>query len=188
PTGVGKTTTIAKLAAHAVLRRKLQVALVTFDTYRIAAVDQLRTYGEILGAPVEVVLTPADIREKMEQLSGYDVIFVDSVGRSQQNMMQLSELKAFLEAVAADEIFLTISSTTQYEVMQEIVENYQTTKPTALVFTKLDEARRYGPLMNLLLNTGLPVAYLTNGQDVPDDLLQPAPEDLIQLFIGEGQA
>lgn len=188
PTGVGKTTTIAKLAADAVLRRKQQAALVTFDTYRIAAVDQLRTYGEILGAPVEVVLTPADMRQKIEALQGYDVIFVDSVGRSQQNMMQLSELKAFLEAVGADEIFLTISSTTQYEVMQEIVVNYQAAKPTALIFTKLDEARRLGPVINLLLTTGLPAAYLTNGQDVPDDLLQPVPEELIQLLLGDSQA
>lgn len=188
PTGVGKTTTIAKLAANAVLRRKQQVALVTFDTYRIAAVDQLRTYGEILGAPVEVVLTPGDMRQTLDKLKDYDVVFVDSVGRSQQNMMQLSELKAFLEAVRADEVYLTISSTTQYEVMREVVENYQAAKPTALIFTKLDEARRLGPVMNLLLTTGLPVAYLTNGQDVPDDLVQLVPEELIQFLLGERQA
>lgn len=188
PTGVGKTTTIAKLAANAVLRRKQQVALVTFDTYRIAAVDQLRTYGEILGAPVEVVLTPGEMRQTLEKLKDYDVVFVDSVGRSQQNMMQLSELKAFLEAVRADEVFLTISSTTQYEVMREVVENYQAAKPTALIFTKLDEAGRLGPIMNLLLTTGLPVAYLTNGQDVPDDLVQLMPDELIQFLLGKRQA
>ncbi len=188
PTGVGKTTTIAKLAANAVLRHKQRAALVTFDTYRIAAVDQLRTYGEILGAPVEVVLTPADMRQKIESLQAFDVIFVDSVGRSQQNMMQLSEVKAFLDAVKADEVFLTISSTTQYEVMQEIVESYQAAKPTALVFTKLDEARRLGPVMNLLLTTGLPVAYMTNGQDVPDDLMQLGPEQLVPLLLGDRQA
>lgn len=188
PTGVGKTTTIAKLAANAVLHHKQRVALVTFDTYRIAAVDQLRTYGEILGAPVEVVLTPGEMRQTLEKLKDYDVVFVDSVGRSQQNMMQLSELKAFLEAVRADEIYLTISSTTQYEVMREVVENYQAAKPTALIFTKLDEARRLGPIMNLLLTTGLPIAYLTNGQDVPDDLVQLMPEELIQFLLGKRQA
>lgn len=187
PTGVGKTTTIAKLAANAVLRQKQRVALVTFDTYRIAAVDQLRTYGEILGAPVEVVLTPGEMRQTLEKLQGYDVIFVDSVGRSQQNMMQLSELKAFLEAVHADEVYLTVSSTTQYEVMLDIVENYQMAKPTALIFTKLDETKRLGPIINLLLTTGLPVAFLANGQDVPDDLLQLMPEELIRLLLGERQ-
>lgn len=188
PTGVGKTTTIAKLAANAVLHRKQRVALVTFDTYRIAAVDQLRTYGEILGAPVEVALTPGEMRQTLEKLKDYDVVFVDSVGRSQQNMMQLSELKAFLEAARADEVYLTISSTTQYEVMREIVENYQGAKPTALIFTKLDEARLLGPIMNLLVTTCLPVAYLTNGQGVPDDLMQPAPEELIHLLLGERPA
>lgn len=188
PTGVGKTTTIAKLAANAALNQKQRVALVTFDTYRIAAVDQLRTYGDILGAPVEVALTPGEMRQAIEKLQGYDVIFVDSVGRSQQNRMQLSELKAFLEAVRADEVLLTLSATTQYEIMQEIVENYQPAKPTALVFTKLDETRHLGTVVNLLLATGLPVAFLTNGQDVPDDLLQPDPEDLVQLLFGVHQA
>lgn len=187
PTGVGKTTTIAKLAANAVLNHKQRVALVTFDTYRIAAVDQLRTYGDILGAPVEVVLTPGEMRQAIEKLQGYDVIFVDSVGRSQQNRMQLSELKAFLDSIKADEVLLTLSSTTQYEIMQEIVENYQPAKPTALVFTKLDETRRLGAIMNLLLATGLPVAFLTNGQDVPDDLLQPNLEALVQLLLGTNQ-
>ncbi|HBK84415.1 MAG TPA: flagellar biosynthesis protein FlhF [Firmicutes bacterium] len=185
PTGVGKTTTIAKLAAHAVLQQKQRVALVTFDTYRIAAVDQLRTYGEILGAPVEVVLTPTEMRQTLDKLHEFDVIFVDSVGRSQQNMMQLSELKAFLEAMQADAVYLTISATTQYEVMLEIVQNYQIAKPTAFIFTKMDEAKSYGLIINLLCKTGLPIAFLANGQGVPDDLMQPSVEDLLCLLLRE---
>ena len=185
PTGVGKTTTIAKLAAHAVLQQKQRVALVTFDTYRIAAVDQLRTYGEILGAPVEVVLTPTEMRQTLDKLQEFDVVFVDSVGRSQQNMMQLSELKAFLEAIQADAVYLTISATTQYEVMLEIVQNYQIAKPTALIFTKLDEAKSYGLIINLLCKTGLPIAFFANGQGVPDDLMQPSVEDLLCLLLKE---
>lgn len=188
PTGVGKTTTIAKLAAAAALRMGQDVALVTFDTYRIAAVDQLRTYGEILDAPVEVVLTPGDMRQALDKLQAYDVVFVDSVGRSQQNKMQLSELKAFLDAVNADAVYLTLSATTQIEVMQEIVQNYRIAKPTALIFTKLDEAYRFGPLLNLALKTDLPIAYLANGQGVPDDLLQPTPQDLVGLLMGDKPA
>ena len=185
PTGVGKTTTIAKLAAYVVLQQKQRVALVTFDTYRIAAVDQLRTYGEILGAPVEVVLTPTEMRQTLDKLQEFDVVFVDSVGRSQQNMMQLSELKAFLEAIQADAVYLTISATTQYEVMLEIVQNYQIAKPTALIFTKLDEAKSYGLIINLLCKTGLPIAFFANGQGVPDDLMQPSVEDLLCLLLKE---
>ncbi len=185
PTGVGKTTTIAKLAANAVLRQQQRVAFVTFDTYRIAAVEQLRTYGDILTAPVQVALTPAEMRQTLNTLSDYDIVFVDSVGRSQQNKMQLSELKAFLEAVDADEVYLTLSATTQYEVMLDVIESYRIMQPTALLFTKLDEGRCFGPIINLLLKTGLPAAFFTNGQDVPDDLIRPCSRDLVNLLLGE---
>lgn len=188
PTGVGKTTTIAKLAAKHVLEQELSVALITFDTYRIAAVDQLRTYGEILGIPVQVVLTPADLRRSLKQMPEVDVIFVDSVGRSQQNTMQISELKAFVDAFEPKAVYLTISATTQVEVMQEIVKNYMSIKPTALIFTKLDEAVKLGPMLNLALETGLPIAFLATGQTVPDDLLKPSADDLVSLLLGEKTA
>jgi flagellar biosynthesis protein FlhF len=188
PTGVGKTTTLAKLAAQAVLVGKKRVALVTFDTYRIAAVDQLKTYGEILGIPVEIAFSPAEIRQKLDRLRDYDTVFVDTVGRSQQNAMQLSEIKAFTDAVSADEVFLVQSATTRYDIMVEVTKNYLQAKPTALLFTKLDEARVYGPLLNLLLETGLPLSYLTNGQNVPDDIVTPKSGEIVQLLLGASGA
>lgn len=188
PTGVGKTTTIAKLAAQAVLVAKKKVALVTFDTYRIAAVDQLKTYGEILGVPVEIAFTPAEIKQVLERLKGYDTVFVDTVGRSQQNAMQLSEIKAFTDAVQADEVYLVQSATSRYDVMVEVTKSYLQAKPTALLFTKLDETRVFGPLFNLLLETGIPVSFLTNGQNVPDDIITPRPEDVVRLLLGEALA
>ena len=188
PTGVGKTTTIAKLAAQAVLVGKKKVALVTFDTYRIAAVDQLKTYGEILGIPVEIAFSPTEIRQTLDRLRNYDMVFVDTVGRSQQNAMQLLEIKAFIDAVEADEVYLVQSATTSYDVMVEVTKSYLQAKPTALLFTKLDEARVYGPLFNLLLETGLPMAYLTNGQNVPDDIITPRAIDVVDLLLREGGA
>lgn len=188
PTGVGKTTTIAKLAAQAVLVAKKRVALVTFDTYRIAAVDQLKTYGEILGIPVEIAFTPAEIKQVLERLKGFDKVFVDTVGRSQQNAMQLSEIKAFTDAVQADEVYLVQSATSRYDVMVEVTKSYLQAKPTALLFTKLDETRVFGPLFNLLLETGIPVSFLTNGQNVPDDIITPRPEDVVRLLLGEAMA
>lgn len=188
PTGVGKTTTIAKLAAQSVLVEKKRVALLTFDTYRIAAVDQLKTYGEILGIPVEIAFSPAEIRQKLDRMRDFDMVFVDTVGRSQQNAMQLSEIKAFTDAVDADEVYLVQSATSRYDIMVEVTKSYLQARPTALLFTKLDEAKVYGPLLNLLLETGLPLSYLTNGQNVPDDILNPRPRDLAQLLLGAGDA
>ncbi len=188
PTGVGKTTTIAKLAAQAVLVAKKKAALVTFDTYRIAAVDQLKTYGEILGIPVEIAFTPAEIKQVLERLKGFDTVLVDTVGRSQQNAMQLSEIKAFIDAVQADEVYLVQSATSRYDVMVEVTKSYLQAKPTALLFTKLDETRVFGPLFNLLLETGIPVSFLTNGQNVPDDIITPRPEDVVRLLLGEAMA
>lgn len=185
PTGVGKTTTIAKLAAQAVLVEGRRVALITFDTYRIAAADQLKTYGEILGVPVEVVFTPSELREALERYKSYDTVFIDTVGRSHQNVMQLSELKAFLEASDADETHLVLGMTTRWDVMLEVVRGFMLAKPTALLFTKLDEAHAYGPIANLSLETGLPVSYLTNGQNVPDDLLIPQVAQIVNLLLGE---
>lgn len=188
PTGVGKTTTVAKLAAQSVLIAKKKVALVTFDTYRIAAVDQLKTYGEILGVPVEIAFSPAEIKQVLQRLNGYDIIFVDTVGRSQQNVMQLSEIKAFTDAVQADEVYLVQSATTRYDIMVEVTKSYLQAKPTGLLFTKLDETRVFGPLFNLLLETGIPVSFLTNGQNVPDDIIIPKPEDVVRLLLREGEA
>lgn len=184
PTGVGKTTTIAKLAAHAVLVDHKKIALVTFDTYRIAAVDQLKTYGEILGIPIEIVFTPSELRNALDRLQAYDTVFVDTVGRSHQNAMQISELKAFMDGIGMADVHLVLSTTTRYDIMLDVVRTYMLAKPTSLLFTKLDEASTYGPLLNLSVETGLPISYLTNGQNVPDDILSPKPSDLVSLILG----
>jgi flagellar biosynthesis protein FlhF len=188
PTGVGKTTTIAKLAARANLFDKKRIALVTFDTYRIGAVDQLKTYGEILGVPVEVVFTPQELRAVISRCRGYDEIFVDTVGRSHNNQMQVSELKAFVEGAEPDTIHLVVSLTTQYDLLLDVVRAYSQVRPHSLLFTKMDEARSFGTIVNLVTETGLPFEFIANGQNVPDDLIAPDPTKVSQLIMGERPA
>jgi flagellar biosynthesis protein FlhF len=170
PTGVGKTTTIAKLAANFRLKEKRRVGLITVDTYRIAAVEQLRTYADIIDLPMHVVSTPREMRETVERMSHLDLILLDTAGRSPKDEVRLQELKAFLTEAAADEVHLVLSSMTGARTLEQAAEQFATVGATSLILTKLDEVTAPGNVLPVLRSSGLPLSYLTDGQNVPDDI------------------
>ena len=170
PTGVGKTTTLAKLAARFSLEQRRKVALVTADTYRIGAVEQLRTYSRIMGVPLEVALSPEDVAAGIEKHQDKDVVLVDTVGRSQRSGEHLAELKTFVDAASPTETHLVLAASLAKQIQREAVEKFSLLSPTRLVITKLDEALDRGCLANIPLHTGLAVSCLTAGQNVPQDI------------------
>lgn len=170
PTGVGKTTTIAKLAAEKVLKQNKRIAFVTADTYRIGAVDQLKTYAEILNAPIEVVFSPQDTKKAIEKLQGYDLIFMDTAGRNYHNDMYISELNNILAKTNSTETFLVLSLTHKYEDMISILERFKKVNIDKILFTKFDETFSYGSILNILNDYPYSSSYITHGQSVPDDI------------------
>lgn len=170
PTGVGKTTTIAKLAATFSIVDKKKVALITADTYRVAAVEQLKTYGEIIGITVDVVYSPAELQEAISRHTDKDLILIDTAGRSHKNADQMVELKSFLDAAEPSDVFLVLSATTRSKDMAEIVNSYSDIPLTKLVFTKLDETSSFGAILNVIARTQKFLSYVTVGQNVPDDI------------------
>lgn len=185
PTGVGKTTTIAKLAAQFALVHKKSVSLVTVDTYRIGAVQQLKIYAEILGVPLEVVMTPGELKEVVNRsVARRDYVFVDTAGRSPHNSMGIAELRHFVEALDSKEVFLVLSCTTKSKDLLRAVEDFRALQYTRLIFTKIDETDFLGPILNVVQAARVPVAYVTNGQDVPDDILPVDPYGLAKLILG----
>ncbi|TGE32629.1 flagellar biosynthesis protein FlhF [Desulfosporosinus sp. Sb-LF] len=184
PTGVGKTTTVGKLAAGFSIVDKRKVALITADTYRVAAVEQLKTFGEIIGVPVEVVMTPTGLREALDLHADKELIFIDTAGRSPHHDLHMSELRAFLDRAQPDFTMLVMSATTQTADQLQIYQRFEALA-THLIFTKLDETRSSGSILNLLSQTKLPTAYLTNGQNVPYDIEAATPDCLIRYIMGE---
>lgn len=184
PTGVGKTTTIAKLAANFRLREKKRVALVTVDTYRIAAVDQLRTYAEIIDLPLFVVSTPREMGEAIEQLRDYDLVLIDTAGRSPRDGVKIQELKEFLAEARTDDIHLVLSSANSAKSLARTAEDFSVVGTTSLLLTKLDEASGLGNLLPLLRSSKLPLSYLTNGQNVPDDIEPAERRRLARVVLG----
>ena len=170
PTGVGKTTTLAKIAAQLTLKRGLRVGIVAADTYRIAAVDQLRTYAEILGVNVEVASSPTEAARACERLGDVDVILIDTAGRSQNDRMKLSELRAFLAAAQPDETHLVLSATASARALAREAEAFGPLGVDRLVLTKLDEAASFGTLISLVERLGTRVSFFTHGQEVPDHI------------------
>jgi flagellar biosynthesis protein FlhF len=185
PTGVGKTTTIAKLAAHFKLRRQAAVGLVTLDTYRIAAVEQLRTYAEILDIPLRVALTPGELRRALSELAALDLVLIDTAGRSQRDSMRMNELKTFLEAAQPDEVHLVLSSTSHAGNLESVVGFFQSCRIDKMILTKLDEGLQLGGVLGVLERVGRPVVYLTNGQDVPNDIEDGNALRLARLILSE---
>ncbi|OOB80241.1 MAG: hypothetical protein BEN19_05950 [Epulopiscium sp. Nuni2H_MBin003] len=184
-TGVGKTTTIAKLTAMKVLEENKKVVLLTADTYRIAAVAQLKTYAEILGVEIETIFEPADIPRYIEKWKDADHIFIDTAGRSHKNLEQLEELKELLGTVEDKQVFLVLNINTQYTDVQHIVTIYkQITDKFALIITKLDETDGIGNLINIASCTQTEVAFLTTGQNVPDDIEKFESLKYIKLLLG----
>jgi flagellar biosynthesis protein FlhF len=187
PTGVGKTTTLAKIAAQLKLKRGLSVGIVAADTYRIAAVDQLRTYAEILEVPVEVAASPADAERACQRLDGehgVDVILLDTAGRSQNDRMKLSELRAFLVAAKPDETHLVLSATAGARTLEREAVAFGAVGIDRIVLTKLDEAATFGTLVSLVERLGKRVSFLTHGQEVPDHIEPGRGRRLAELVMG----
>mgnify|MGYP006273209265 FL=1 len=184
PTGVGKTTTLAKLAADFALQQNKKVGLVTADTYRIAAVDQLKTYSQIIDIPLEVAFSPKELKNTIKDYgSDYDLILVDTAGRSQNNELHISELKGFVQKDIIDQIFLVISATTKTEDMEEIIDVYSQLDFDKLIATKIDETNSLGVIFEALSWAQKSLSYVTVGQDVPEDIELADNQKLIDNII-----
>lgn len=188
PTGVGKTTTIAKLAYSLMEQKKAKVALLAADTYRIAAVDQLRTYADIMNIPLYVIYSETELAEYKEELDKYDVILVDTAGRSHRNKEQRDDIERLIHAVPATarETYLVLSATTKYRDLVKITEAYSEIAEYRLIFTKLDETSTIGNIFNIKMLTGAPLSYATNGQNVPDDISRMDPQNIARQLLGGG--
>lgn len=186
PTGVGKTTTIAKLAAEQLFKQGRKVGLITSDTYRISAVEQLRTYASILNMPLEVVQSPGDLQRAMFRLESCDLVLMDTAGRNYRNELLVAELQSLLAKELPSETFLVLSLTSKSRDMKKIAEHFGRYPLDKVIFTKLDETGSYGPLFNVLNDFPLRLSYVTNGQTVPDDLLTASAEQIGGMLLGTG--
>jgi flagellar biosynthesis protein FlhF len=185
PTGVGKTTTLAKLAAHFRLHEHCRVSLITIDTFRIGAIEQLRTYAEIMRLPLEVVSTPREMAAAVGRLAESDLILVDTPGRSPHDSARLLELRATLAAARPHETLLVLSGASGSGSFYEAAGAFRGLLATSLILTKLDEAAELGKLPDWLASSGLPISYTTHGQNVPGDILPAAAARLAELLLSD---
>lgn len=184
-TGVGKTTTIAKITSNLILNNNLEIGLITADTYRIAAIEQLKTYGEILGIDVLVSYDSLDIKSHIENIKNIsDIILIDTAGRSHKNSENLLELKEFLNSIPNSTKFLVLSLATRFEDMLSIAQAYENICEYKLIFTKLDETNYAGNILNICYKTGKKLSYITYGQNVPDDIKIIEPSDIAMILLG----
>ncbi len=186
PTGVGKTTTIAKLAANFKLREKKKVGLITIDTYRIAAVDQLRTYANIIGVPLHVISNPADMGEALARCANCDVVLIDTAGRSQRDDPKLEQLNEYIVAADPHEVHLVLSSTCSQAAIFDVIDRFSQIRVDRIIFTKLDEAVTFGVLFNVARKVNKRLSYLTTGQEVPHQIEVGRSDRLASLVLGEG--
>ncbi len=186
PTGVGKTTTIAKIASNLKLNKKAKVAMLTSDTYRIAAVEQLRTYANILGIPMKVIYTEEEINDAREEFKDYDVILIDTAGRSHKNREQRDDIERLIHSVTEEEreIYLVLSATTKYKDLIRITESYSEITNYRLIFTKLDETISVGNIFNIKMLTNADLSYTTYGQNVPDDIGKIDTQETAKKLLG----
>lgn len=180
PTGVGKTTTLAKLAARYNLYREQKVGLITLDTYRIGAVDQLRTYAEIMSLPLEVAMTPREFKEALDRLHACDVILVDTAGRAPDNKAMLAEMRGFLDVAPEREVYLVMSCANRCRDLLYALEKFRSFNYDRLIFTKLDETTCPGAMVTVTATAGVPISYIATGQNVPQDLEPAEPYFLAQ--------
>ena len=185
PTGVGKTTTLAKIAATMTLRDEIKVGLVTSDTYRIAAVDQLRTYAEILGLRLEIASTPVEMRAALERCADLDAVLIDTPGRSQNDTDRIADLRALVDAARPHETHLVLSGTAAERVLLREAEAFSTLGPDRVVLTKLDEAVTFGMLVSVVRRIGRRISWVTTGQEVPTDVERATSHRLANLMLGE---
>lgn len=187
PTGVGKTTTLAKIASQFSVNSNKKIALFTADTYRISATDQLKTYANILGAPFHIIYSVEEMKEHFEHYKEYDYILVDTAGHSHQNEEQRKNMNDFIHAFdksVETEVYLVLSATTKYRDLVNIADTYSSMTGYKIIFTKLDETSAYGNLLNLRIHTGAPLSYVTYGQNVPDDIDLFNPQDTVRKLLG----
>jgi flagellar biosynthesis protein FlhF len=187
PTGVGKTTTLAKVASRFRLMENKKVALFTTDTYRISATDQLKTYANILGVPFHVIYEAQELVEEYERYRDYDYILVDTAGHSHTNEEQRAGMLEKINCVdetIEKEVFLVVSATTKYRDLLSIADAYKQLSDYRLIFTKLDETTTLGNLFNLRMHTGADMSYVTCGQDVPDDIEVFSPQSTVKQLLG----
>ena len=184
-TGVGKTTTLAKIAARFVLEQGIDAALITADTYRISAVEQLKTYSDIIGLPLEIVYTPQELKTAIHKFRKKDLILIDTAGRSQHNEFQMKELCDFLAVHPRIQRYLVMSATTKNRDAADILEKFAVCEPDHVIFTKTDETASVGLILNLLYEKELSLAFFTNGQSVPDDIVPATPDAFADLLLRE---
>ena len=183
PTGVGKTTTTAKLAAMYALNRGNKVALITMDIFRVGAVEQLKTYSRIMSIPLEVASTPKELEKAVERHSDCDLILIDTAGRSHKDKEKLTEMKNYLANKIPLEVYLCLSATTKDHELAEILKRFSIFQISKIVFTKIDESESFGNMINLLMKDNLQIAYFTTGQRVPEDIEEATPAKLADMIL-----
>jgi flagellar biosynthesis protein FlhF len=183
PTGVGKTTTLAKLAAECVLQKKKKVAFITTDTYRIAAIDQLKTYAKILNVPIEVCYSIEDFKEVKKKLDMYDFIFIDTAGRNFLESQYVKDLQSIIDFSEEMETFLVLAATAKPSDMLGVYEQFSVLPINKLIFTKLDETSTRGSLFDVMIKTNKGIAYTTHGQNVPDDIEVATRERIVEQIL-----
>lgn len=186
PTGVGKTTTIAKMAANAKLLDQRNVSLISADTFRVGAIHQLRTFAYIADIPLTVAYTPDELQEALYRAQDVDLIFIDTVGHSQRAGDQLREIKTFLDAAKPVEVYLTMSATSKESDLLDVHEKFKVLEPSRLIMTKLDETSTPGSILNVMDRIDIPLLYVTTGQTVPDDIEQADPNRLASQILEGG--
>ncbi|PLT34196.1 flagellar biosynthesis protein FlhF [Bacillus sp. V5-8f] len=184
PTGVGKTTTLAKIAAESILKQNKKVAFITTDTYRIAAIDQLQTYAKILNVPIEVAYNLEDFKNAADKFAHYDLIFIDTAGRNFRNQDYVQDLQKIIDFDREMETYLVLSLTAKQRDMEEIFKQFSIIPIKQIIFTKADETSSYGPMLNFIVKYGIGAAYITNGQDVPDDIEKASPRLITKMILG----
>ncbi|OXS63239.1 flagellar biosynthesis protein FlhF [Bacillus sp. V-88] len=183
PTGVGKTTTLAKMAAEAVIEKRMKIAFITTDTYRIAAIEQLKTYAGLLNVPVEVVYKMEDFKKAIEKFVDYDHVFIDTAGRNFRERKYVEDLQKIIDFDHHMETYLVLSLTSKERDMREIISQFSSIDIDRFIFTKSDETSSYGSMINMMSEAKIGAAYVTNGQDVPEDITEVKEDEIVSMLM-----
>ncbi len=184
PTGVGKTTTLAKIAAMLRIKEKLPLSILTLDTYRIAAAQQLKTYADIMHIPFKVIYTPQEA-EEVSSSTNESLILMDTAGRSQKDAMKIEEISAYVRAIKPEMVFLTIDATKKRSDVEDVISHFMSIAPTHIIITKIDETSSLLGIMTSLANSKIPLSFVTNGQNVPEDIMYADELDISTLIVKE---